>query len=206
MIHSPVTAFYRLLAAMVLLSISLGVSVAAQPRGQRSDGDRLLMKMGLIVQNSLQTRPRRLRTSVTESELNAFLAYQAKDQMPSGVVQPEVSILGDGKIAGRAIVDMEAARKQQGGGGWLDPWSYLGGRVPLAATGTLQTRNGVGTFALEYAEISGVIVPKALLQQVVSYYSRTPENPRGIDLDAPFELPARIREIEVQRGQAILVQ
>lgn len=206
MIHNPVVGFRRGLVAMAFLAIGLIASVAAQPLGQRSDGDRLLMKMGLIVQNSMQTRPRPLRTPVTESELNAFLAYQAKDQMPSGVVQPEVSILGGGKISGRAIVDMEAARKQQGGGGWLDPWSYLGGRVPVAATGTLQTKNGVGTFALESAEISGVTVPKALLQQVVSYYSGTPENPQGINLDAPFELPARIREIEVQKGQAIVVQ
>lgn len=206
MIHSLVVRVPRVLATIALLVGGFIVSVAAQPRGQRSDGDRLLMKMGLIVQNSMQTRPRALRTSVTESELNAFLAYQVKNQMPAGVVEPEVSILGGGKISGRAIVDVEAARKQQGDGGWLDPWSYLGGRVPVAATGTLQTRNGVGTFALESAEVSGVTAPKTLLQQIVNYYSRTPENPRGIDLDAPFELPARIREIEVQKGQAIVIQ
>lgn len=206
MIHNPVAAFRRRSVAMAFLAIGLIASAAAQPHGRRSDGDRLLMKMGLIVENSMQTRPRPLRTPVTESELNAFLAYQARDQVPSGVVEPEVSILGGGKIAGRAIVDMEAARRQPGGGGWLDPWSYLAGRVPVAATGTLQTKNGVGTFALESAEISGVTVPKALLQQVVSYYSRTPENPHGINLDAPFELPARIREIEVHKGQAIVIQ
>ncbi|MBI4477934.1 MAG: hypothetical protein HY654_12220, partial [Acidobacteria bacterium] len=91
-------------------------------------------------------------------------------------------------------------------GGWLDPWSYVGGRVPVAATGTLRTKNGVGTFVLESAEVSGITVPKALLQQLVSYYSRTSENPGGVDLDAPFDLPARIREIEVHRGQAIVIQ
>jgi hypothetical protein len=40
----------------------------------------------------------------------------------------------------------------------------------------------------------------------VSYYSRTPEKPAGIGLDDPFALPARIREIHVERGQAIIVQ
>ncbi len=54
--------------------------------------------------------------------------------------------------------------------------------------------------------MSGVPVPKALLQQVVSYYSRTPENPEGIDLEAPFPLPVNIRQIETLRGQAIIVQ
>lgn len=186
--------------------VALILSVAAQAPLQRGDGDRLLLKMGRIVENSMQRKPRAMRTPVTEQELNAYLNHQAKDQMPVGVVQPEISILGGGKIAARAIVDVEAARKQQGGGGWLDPWSYLGRRVPISAMGRLQTKNGVGSFALESAEVSGITVPKTLLQQLVSYYSRTPENPRGVDLDAPFELPARIREIVVQKGQAIVVQ
>jgi len=51
-----------------------------------------------------------------------------------------------------------------------------------------------------------VPVPKFLLQQIVSYYSRSPEFPNGINIDDPFALPARIREIQVQRGQAIIVQ
>jgi hypothetical protein len=49
-------------------------------------------------------------------------------------------------------------------------------------------------------------VPKAVLQELVSYYSRTPENPAGIDMDAPFELPARIREIQVGSGSSTIVQ
>jgi hypothetical protein len=45
-----------------------------------------------------------------------------------------------------------------------------------------------------------------VLQELVSFYSRTPENPAGIDMDAPFELPSRIREIRVGTGQATIVQ
>jgi len=49
-------------------------------------------------------------------------------------------------------------------------------------------------------------VPKVILQEIVSYSSRTPQKPAGIGLDDAFELPARIREIQVLRGQAIIVQ
>jgi hypothetical protein len=45
-----------------------------------------------------------------------------------------------------------------------------------------------------------------LLQEIISYYSRSKENPSGLSLDDPFALPARIREIQVERGQAIIVQ
>ena len=63
--------------------------------------------------------------------------------------------------------------------GWLDPMNYMTGRLPLTATGTLTTKDGVGRFALESAELSGVTVPKTLIQELLSYYSKTPENPDG---------------------------
>ena len=84
--------------------------------------------------------------------------------------------------------------------------NYLMGRVPVTATGALKTSNGVGHFELESASIGPLPLPKILLQEIVTYYSRTPANPVGIGLDDPFALPARIREIQIQRGQAIIVQ
>jgi hypothetical protein len=64
----------------------------------------------------------------------------------------------------------------------------------------------VGRFVLESAEISGVTIPKSLLQELVSYYSRTPETPAGINMDEPFQLPAAIREIKVGVGTAAIIQ
>ena len=64
----------------------------------------------------------------------------------------------------------------------------------------------MGRFQLESAAVGGMPIPKLVLQEIVGYYSRTPQNPSGINLDDPFALPARIREIQVQRGQAIVVQ
>jgi hypothetical protein len=83
---------------------------------------------------------------------------------------------------------------------------YLTGRLPVTAVGTLSTENGVGRFQLESAAVSGVTVPKAVLQELLSYYSRTPENPAGINMDDPFALPARIREIKVGQGTAVVIQ
>jgi hypothetical protein len=146
------------------------------------------------------------RTTVLENEVNAYLALEAKDQIPAGVVDPAVSILGDGRVSGRATVDLDAVRRQQNPTSLLDPASYLSGRVPVTAVGMLNATGGVGRFTLESATAGGVPVPKFLLQQIVSYYSRGPDFPNGINIDDPFALPARIREIQVQRGQAIIVQ
>jgi hypothetical protein len=59
---------------------------------------------------------------------------------------------------------------------------------------------------LERATLAGVTIPKSLLQQVVSYYTRTPDTPQGFDIDKPFELPSKIQSVETARGQATVVQ
>ena len=193
------------------LAVSLIVAVAAatlagDTRGSKGDAELLKQKIATIT--ALGARPviKARRTAVTENELNAYLAYDASQDLPSGVVEPSVTILGTGRVSGRAVVDLDSVRKSRSATSVLDPMSYLTGRLPITATGTLRTSNGVGQFDLESAAVGGVPVPKMILQEIVTYYSRTPEKPAGIGLDDPFALPARIREIQVERGQAIIVQ
>jgi len=144
-------------------------------------------------------------TAVTDTEVNSYLRFIAAAQIPVGVADPEVHALGDGRVSGRAIADLDAVRKQKQRS-WLDPLGYLAGQLPVTAAGRLTTKDGKGQFQLETAEISGVRIPKAVLQELLSYYSRTPEHPAGIDMDAPFELPARIKEIRVGSGTSTVVQ
>ena len=82
----------------------------------------------------------------------------------------------------------------------------VGGRVPLNVVGILHTRDGIGRFELQSADVGGVPLPKTLLQELVSYYSRSADNPEGVSLDDTFSLPAKIRQIEVGSGQAVVVQ
>ena len=76
----------------------------------------------------------------------------------------------------------------------------------MTASGVLTTKDGKGQFVLQSAEVSGITVPKSVLQELLSFYSKTPENPEGINMDAPFELPSRIREIKVGAGTSTVVQ
>jgi hypothetical protein len=115
-------------------------------------------------------------------------------------------MVGPGKVSGRAIVDLDVVAKKRATGGVLDPWGYIGGKMPVSVTGLLHTKDGVGRFQLESAEVSGVPVPKMVLQELVAYYTRTEDHPSGVNMDDPFELPARIRQIEVGAGEAVVVQ
>jgi hypothetical protein len=126
--------------------------------------------------------------------------------LPAGVTEPRVTIVGGGKVRAAATVDLEAVSKRRSTGGVLDPWSYMGGRLPVTLSGVLHTQDGVGRFEVEDAAISGVPVPRSMLDEVVAYYSRTANDPDGVRLDDSFKLPAKIKQIEVGQGQAVVVQ
>lgn len=172
----------------------------------RRDAARLQAKLDRIAKFGPGERRMALKTTVSEVELNSYLQYELGDQLPPGISEPWVSIVGDGRLSGRATVDLGVVGEQRKTGGVLDPFSYLTGRLPLLAIGVLRTKEGVGNFALESVSISGVPVAKWMLQEVVSYYSRSSTRPEGVTIEKPFALPAGIREIEVGRGQAVVVQ
>ena len=198
-------------SALLTLGALLALApLAAQGRLSRQDAERFQSKLTRIVSfGNIAARTGKAvqpqTTPVSDAEVNSYLRYMAADQIPVGIVEPVLNALGEGRVSGRAVVDLDAVRKQKQRG-WLDPIGYLSGRLPVTASGRLTTKEGKGQFQLESAEISGVTVPKTVLQELVSYYSRTPENPSGIDMDAPFELPARIREIQVGAGSSTIVQ
>lgn len=180
---------------------------AADPPASRRDADLLKQKIALIAEQGVAApSEQRLRTTVTEQEVNAYLAYEAQGYLPAGVVGAGVTILGPGRVSGRAIVDLDQIREDRKSTSLLDPMRLLRGRLPVTATGMLGTSNGVATFQFESADVRGVPIPKLVLQQMVGYYSRSPARPSGFSLDDPVVMPARIREIQLLRGQAIVIQ
>ena len=193
----------------VAVGLALVTGQGAQPpRLTKPDGDRFQAKLVRIV--AVGSTPRgksraAQNTQITDAELNSYLRYHAQEQIPVGIVEPMIFAEANGVVSGQATVDLDAVRKQKQRG-WLDPLGYLTGRLPLTARGRLSTQNGIGRFQLDSAEISGVSVPKTVIQELLSYYSRTPEDPDGINMDDPFELPAQIREIRVAPRAATIVQ
>jgi hypothetical protein len=200
-------ARWFLLASLGILLTSALYAVP-DPIVARRDADAFKVKVAEITRRggAPAARPERASTTVTESEVNGYLTLEIADDLPSGVVSPAVVMLGQGRASGQAVVDLDRVRQGMGATSILNPLSYLRGRLPVVATGTLASQDGVARLQFESATVSGVRVPKVVLQQIVNYYSRSERFPSGISLDDPFTLPAGIREIQVQRGRAIVIQ
>ena len=111
---------------------------------------------------------------------------------------------GNGRVTGRALVDLDAVRTQKKRA-WTDPLGYLmgtaaghRGRHADDEERRRAVRARVG------ARSPASPIPKSLLQELLSYYSTHAGEPRGINMDEPFELPAAIkRDQESVRGTAV---
>ena len=194
------------IATCVLLAGLLTVSAFAADPVSRRDAARLQAKLDRITKGNTLRGKVSATTPITESEVNSYLRYELADRIPAGVTEPWVSILDNGRLSGRATVDLARVGQSRKSGGMLDPFNLLTGSLPLEVNGVLRTKNGVGTFAVESASISSVPVPLWMVQEIVSYYSKSEATPNGVAIDKPFVLPNGIREIQTAKGQATVVQ
>jgi hypothetical protein len=195
---------FRVLLVGLPVILLTAASQAPQDRS-KADADLMRKKLATIVARSEQKtaqKPSPLRTTFTDREANAYFKVDGPDFLPPGVLSPEVTIDQGGKVSARAMVDLEKALQASA----FNPLSWLGGTTEVTASGTVKGENGKGLLQIERATLSGISIPKSVLQQVVSYYTRSPENPNGFNIDEPFELPSKIRSVETAKGQATIVQ
>ena len=167
----------------------------------------LFEKKIVAVQANAETTSKTPRpTPFSEDETNSYLKFKSGPLLPTGLTEPVITLHGEGRVTGRAVVDLDVVRQKQSSGGWFDPTSYLTGKLPVSAVGRIVTADGKGRFELERAEVSGIPVPKSLLAQMVNYFTRTADNPGGSTIDDTFELPTAIRHIDITAGRFTVVQ
>ena len=177
----------------------------AQPRATGSltpaEGQRLSEALAAIVDyaGASQNGPRTI--VLTEEGINAYFRFQGADLLPPAVREPEMRLLGDGRLSARALIDLDVLRAERARGP-LDPLRYLGGQVEVLAVGALRASAGVGQFEIQSVHVESVPVPAVLLVEAV----RAHRGSGGFDLTAPFWLPYDIEELHVEAGHAIVIQ
>lgn len=197
----------RIPLAVMVSALAVRVLTAQQDAVAR-DARSMEQKLAALLENGQLPagKAKPLRTTFTENEINAYMAVGQDIELPVGVRDPRLTIDGGNQLSGRAVVDLDKVRLSQKRS-VLDPMNLLlRGTVEVKAQGVLQASNGVGTFQLASATFGGVPIPRSVMQELVYYYTKTPEHPNGFTLDTPFELPMNIRAVEFARGSATIVQ
>ena len=186
----------------VIFSALLVLLVTAEAANtSRPQADSFAKKLAIIKQHAADSPRSTRRTTVTEGEVNSWFVYRAQPLLPDGVKDPRVTAVGNGKMLGVVTVDLDDIARSRSG-----VWKLLAGTLPISLSGVLRTKDGRGQFDLQSADISGVPVPKFLVQEIVTHYTRAEDRPNGIRLDDSFTLPAGIKQIDVGQGQAVITQ
>ena len=197
----------RFWPAAVAALLILVAPVGARQDAARADADRMSKKVQAILARAeapaAQAKP--VTTTFTESELNAYLRLDPTVGLPVGLKHPTLTLLDGGRVDSKALVDLDMVRVSEKRG-WLDPLAYVTGIVEVRTIGTFRGSNGKGVYVYESASLGGMPIPKSILAELVAFYTRSPETPNGIPLDAPFDLPHRIRNVELRRGMGTVIQ
>jgi hypothetical protein len=204
----------RIITTFIFTACALSSVVIAQSAGGpgvKRDSERMersltqiLIRAGMPPAKGKSAPP--LRTTFTDAELNAWLIADGKENVPVGLVQPKVTFTAPGKLSVVAMVDLDAVRTSKKDRGWLDPLAYFTGMMMITLQGSLSGSGGQGIFDVESAALGNVPVPRALIQELITFYSKSPDFPNGIALARPFPLPSGVRELVLVRGSATVVQ
>jgi len=193
-------------ALILFLALFAAASLQGAAAVSRQQADVFEKKIETIEQHGAKSPRPSKRTPVTESEINSWFAYRSDPVLPEGLTKPSLTIVGNGQVSGNATLDLDAVAKSRQSGRTFDLWNLVSGRMPVTVEGIVRTRGGRGRFELREAWVAGIPVPQRIVQELLSYYSRTENHPSGRRLDEDFELPAGIQAIEMSPGAAVVVQ
>ena len=193
-------------AALTMLAVTLSCSGIDTARPPVESRDRLQEKIDAVIANGQQTPVPGKTTAFSEAEVNSALSGNFKDKVPSGITEPEVRLLGNFRLTARVVVDVDEFKRKRSKRNNAGPLNFFGGKIPVLVRGDLITRAGQGQFKLQSAEVNGIPLPRSLVQEMLATYTRSRSSPNGIDLEKPFDLPANIREVIVNLGEAVVVQ
>ena len=181
-----------------------GRAVQAADAASEESGARLERRLLEILQNAAEPSSEVRLTPLPEPDVNAYLEHQAVPHLPVGIRAPSVRI-GEDRLSAEAVIDLDAIRESRERAGF-DPVQFLGGQLPVTASGRVRSGGGVARVDVETVTVGGIPVPIAVLQELVRYFTRTPEHPAGTRLDAPIRLPYGITELRLSPGLAVIVQ
>ena len=196
------------LRPLLIAAAVLALAPANAQDAARAESAAMASKIARMQELGAQPRPPKaapVRTAFTDREMNAYLQVEGPSFLPAGISNPHVSTGAGGRATVRAVVDLDAVRLSQPRS-FLDPLAFVRGSVEVVATGSIAASNGSATSHFESATVAGFAVPKSVAQELLRFYTRTPERPQGFGLDAPFELPAQIRSVTVDAGRVTVTQ
>ncbi len=139
---------------------------------------------------------------VTEEELNAFLSAQLHQQHQKAV-ESIALLLKKGTFLTRAEVNVDELQFPVDDVTTAYLRLLLKGIQTLEIEGKLEAENGLATYRVQEARLSGITLPALLVNNLLSSLGKKNDPP--FDPTQPFEMPYGIQSFTFQPGKVMMV-
>lgn len=137
------------------------------------------------------------RLEVSEAELESYLLFSLKDDIPAQIDSAKVRLVPDTISLDAQLTFVSNAT----GNPVVD--ALVGGTHNLFFKGKLVAANARGKFDLQEIRVDGIPVPNIFIQTLFKKYVK-PKYPDA-DLNEPFDMPWGIQELKIETGKAGIV-
>jgi hypothetical protein len=148
-------------------------------------------------ENDPKHKPGSTRVEVSDVELESYLLYSLKEDIPAQIDSADVQLAQDTVALDTQITFSSNAT----GNPVVD--ALVGGTHNLFVKGKLVAREHRGKFDLLEVRVDGIPVPNLLIQSLMKRYVQ-PKYP-DVDLNEPFDMPWGIQELKLEQDKAIVI-
>ncbi len=138
---------------------------------------------------------------VTEEELNAYLSVQL-DQQHQKAVESIALLLKEGTFLTRVEVNVDELQFPVDDVTTAYLRLLLKGIQTLEIEGKLEAENGLATYRVQEARLSGIPIPARLVNNLLSSLGKKNDPP--FDPTQPFEMPYGIQSFTFQPGKVMM--
>jgi len=207
--HPKLAFFGKIFGVLLLggvLSTNLGCSSIETKPARVDQQEQLKEKVDQVIANGELDPVPAKTTRFTEAELNSILNSPVASWIPNGIGERQVRLLGKDRFSLRVIVDIDEFKRRRNSQRSAGPLNFLSGKVPAVVRGDLISGDGKGQFKLQSTEVNGLPLPKALALDLLSTHTKSRRNPDGFDIEKPFDLPAKIRQLQINLAELVVIQ
>src|SRR5688572_7359504 len=99
--------------SIIAFCLAAGAAAIAQQVLTPQLGDAFEKKVVAVQANAKASAKKPRPTTFTEGETNSYLKFKAGALLPTGLTEPVITIHGQGRVTGRAVVDLDIVRQKQ---------------------------------------------------------------------------------------------
>jgi hypothetical protein len=184
---------------VVVRGLTSGSAAAEENQTVSAKAAQLLQdKIDAIKQAADQTNrsPRASRVEISEIELESYMLFSLKKDIPAEVNSFDVQ-LEPGTVAAQTQLTFSSDAT---GNPLID--AVVGGTHDLFVKGGLSGTDGRGKFDLQEVRVDGIPVPRVLIETLIDKYVK-PKYP-DVDLKEPFDMPWGIEDLTIEQGKTIV--